>query len=313
MTPVYNAADYIGEAIKSVANSDFLDYEHIVVDDGSTDSSRQSIEDTVRALDKQAASKVKVYSKPNSGEADTDNFALSKSSGEYIVVLNADDIVGPSLLRRSIEEMDKNLEIVVTYPDWTKIDASGDSLEHVKTRDFSIDALIGEFECLPGPGAFIRRSAIDFDILRDPEYPLVSDYECWQRLSLKGPFLRIPEPHAYWRIHGHNLSITSRGSTWADQAILVAKNFLLNAAVARDSRLRRLAKLGLSRAYLVAALQGAWDPQVPIFRYLTRYLSLGLKGGRVLLIKDFPILAQIVYSRGIGQLRNSPASKTPHE
>jgi glycosyltransferase involved in cell wall biosynthesis len=313
LTPVYNAADYIGEAIKSVANSDFLDYEHIVVDDGSTDSSRQLIEDTVRALDKQAASKVKIYSKPNSGEADTDNFALSKSSGEYIVVLNADDIVGPSLLRRSIEEMDKNPEIVVTYPDWTKIDGSGDYLEHVKTRDFSIETLIGEFECLPGPGACIRRSAIEFDILRDPQYPLVSDYECWQKLSLRGPFLRIPEPHAFWRIHGQNLSVTSRGAIWADQAILVSKNFLLNAAVARDSRLRRLAKLGLSRAYLVAALQGAWDARVPIFHYLTRYFVLGLRGGRVLSIKDFPILAQIVYSRGISRLRASPTSKTANQ
>jgi glycosyltransferase involved in cell wall biosynthesis len=63
ITPVYNAANFIGEDIKSVAKSDFLDYEHIIVDDGSTDSSREAIGKAIKSLSIDASSKVRVFSK----------------------------------------------------------------------------------------------------------------------------------------------------------------------------------------------------------------------------------------------------------
>jgi glycosyltransferase involved in cell wall biosynthesis len=295
LTPVYNAADYIGEAIKSVAESDFTDYEHIIVDDGSTDLSLEAINKAVGSLSREAAAKVKIFSKSNSGEADTDNYALARSSGEYIVVLNADDIVGPYLFSRSVEELDKSPQVVVSYPDWTMIDGDGKSINQVKTKNFSIETLIGGFECLPGPGAFIRKSALGQGIFRDPSYPLISDYECWQRLSLMGPFLRIPEFHAFWRLHGENLSVTSRGKIWAQQAISVARNFADSNPATKKGKLRKLASLGLSRAYLLGALQGTWDTTVPLLHYLSKSLSIGIINGRIMKWADFPILIQVAY------------------
>lgn len=295
ITPVYNAAEYIGEAIKSVSRSDFTDYEHIIVNDGSTDFSLEAIKESVGLLSHEAASRVKIFSKTNSGEADTDNYALARSSGEFIVVLNADDIVGPNLFRRSVEELEKHPEVVVSYPDWTMIDGDGNSINKVKTRDFSIHALIGEFECLPGPGAFIRKSAIGQGVFRDPSYPLTSDYECWQRLSTKGPFLRIPEFHAFWRLHGENLSVTSRGKNWATEAILVARNFAELNPATKTGKLKKLSALGLSRAYLLAALQGTWDGTVPILSYLRKSLTVGIINGRVMAMRDLPIYLQLAY------------------
>lgn len=295
ITPVYNAAEYIGEAIQSVAQSDFTDYEHIIVNDGSTDLSLEAIKEAVGLLSHEAASRVKIFSKTNSGEADTDNYALARSAGEFIVVLNADDIVGPNLFRRSVEELEKNPAVVVSYPDWTMIDGHGQVIRQIKTEDFKIETLVGEFECLPGPGAFVRRRAIEDNLLRDPRYPLVSDYECWLRLCLEGPFIRIPEFLGFWRLHGENLSLTSRGSRWGNQAILVASDFCLTKTVFKSRKLKRLAALGLSRAYLLAALQGSWDSSVPIWTHLRKSFFLGTKNGRPLIIKDIPILAQIAY------------------
>jgi glycosyltransferase involved in cell wall biosynthesis len=296
ITPVYNAANFIGEAIKSVAKSDFTDYEHIIVDDGSTDSSKESITDAINSLTMEESSKVKFFSKTNSGEADTDNYALSKSSGEFLVVLNADDILGPSLLSRSYAEMQNNPQAVVTYPDWSMIDEEGKVFEQVRTKEYSIEALIGRFDCLPGPGACIRREVLGEQNLRDPAFSLISDYECWQRLSLEGHFIRIPEFHAFWRLHGNNLSITSRGGKWANQAIKVASDFSKNNAVLNDRKLKRLSILGLSRAYLLASLQGAWDRNVPMFAYVMKSLALGVTNGRLIATKDFPILLQVGYT-----------------
>jgi glycosyltransferase involved in cell wall biosynthesis len=295
LTPVYNAADFIGEAIKSVAESDFQDYEHIIVDDGSTDSSRESIAEAVHSLSKEACAKVQVFYKSNSGEAETDNYALDRASGDFVVVLNADDIIGQSLLRRSIEEIEKSQSILVTYPDWTMIDKVGAQISEIRTKEFSLEELIGRFDCLPGPGACIRRSAIETSF-RDSNYPLISDYEFWQRMALKGNFVRIPEFHASWRLHGQNLSTISRGADWAHQAISVAKKLAYSSDVAVNRKLKRLAALGLSRAYLLAALQGTWDERVPIGLYLRKSLILGARNGRILSLRDVVVLITAFWS-----------------
>lgn len=295
LTPAYNAADYIGEAIKSVAESDFKDYEHIIVDDGSTDSSREKIAAAVHSLNKEASSRVQVFFKQNSGEAETDNYALDRASGDFIIVLNADDIIGKSLLRRSVEEIEKSQSILVTYPDWTMIDKAGAEMSQIFTKEFSLEELIGRFDCLPGPGACIRRSAIE-SYFRDSNFPLISDYEFWQRIALKGHFVRIPEFHASWRFHGQNLSTISRGADWARQAISVAEKFANSGPVNVDRKLRRLAVLGLSRAYLLAALQGTWDARVPIGLYVRKSLMLGARNGRLFSLRDGVVLITVIWS-----------------
>jgi glycosyltransferase involved in cell wall biosynthesis len=294
ITPVFNGMNFIGEAISSVAQSTYLDYEHIIVDDGSTDETMKVIREAILSLDPEGQSKVKVFSKSNSGEADTDNFAIRLSTGEFVVVLNADDILDPKLIQISVNVMLANESVVVSYPDWAIIDGAGQIGRHVKTKNFSMKRLIGDFDCLPGPGACIRKSALGEELLRNPEFSLISDYECWQRLALKGKFLRIPETLAYWRLHGENLSLKSRGGNWASQAILVAEQFFKSPALSSNRKLRNLARLGLSRAYLLAALQGNWDAKVPSLSYLFKSLRLGFIGGRLIAIRDTPLIVLVL-------------------
>lgn len=294
LTPVFNGMKFIGEAITSVSWSTYLDYEHIIVDDGSTDETMEVIQKTILDLNADSQAKVKVFSKSNSGEADTDNMALGHASGQLIIVLNADDIIDPSLIERSVSVMVSNSSVVVSYPDWRIIDSEGTLGRQITTKEFSLKRLIADFDCLPGPGACIRRSALESEFLRNPEFPLISDYECWQRLALRGRFQRIPETLAFWRLHGDNLSLTSRGAKWASQAILVAERYLNSPAIAEDRKVKRFAMQGLSRAYLLAALQGTWDAQVPSGSYLWASLRMGLIGGRVVKPRDAPLLVVVL-------------------
>ena len=84
--PVYNASQFLNTCINSIFKNDFDDYEIILVDDGSTDSSWEIIE-----LFKSESVKIKAYKKKNSGVSDTRNYGLSKANGKYIYFVDADD------------------------------------------------------------------------------------------------------------------------------------------------------------------------------------------------------------------------------
>ena len=172
LTPVYNGEDFLEETLVSLVNSDYEDLEFVLVDDGSKDA---SLAIAKRILESSARKHI-IISKANSGEADSDNVALAASTGEFVAIVNADDPVYPSLFSKSVRFLEDNPDVIVTYPDWDMIDEVGKTVKTVQTRDYSLDSLLGDNICLPGPGAVIRRSAIDSPILRNPRFRYTSDY-----------------------------------------------------------------------------------------------------------------------------------------
>jgi glycosyltransferase involved in cell wall biosynthesis len=87
LTPAYNAETYIRDLLESVRNQDYLNYEHIVVDDGSTDGTLEIL---------QAQSDVVVVSRENRGQYATQNELLRRASGDVVVVICADDYFADS-------------------------------------------------------------------------------------------------------------------------------------------------------------------------------------------------------------------------
>ena len=85
-TVAYNAEQYISEAIESVLNQTFQDWEYIIVNDGSTDNTEQIIKKYLSDL------RIKYFYQENQGVASARNNALSKSNCKYVAVLDADDI-----------------------------------------------------------------------------------------------------------------------------------------------------------------------------------------------------------------------------
>ena len=94
IVPVYNAEDYIGRCLDSILNQEYTDFELILVDDGSADTSG-AICDQYAARDP----RIKVFHRENSGVSDTRNFALSKASGTYLQFLDSDDWITPDATR----------------------------------------------------------------------------------------------------------------------------------------------------------------------------------------------------------------------
>ena len=101
--PTYNRAHYICETIDSVLVQTYKDYEIIVVDDGSTDNTREIL--------KRYGGKIKYFYQANQGQASAWNYAVSQSSGEYIAFLDDDDLWFPEKLERQVEVLDKNPDL----------------------------------------------------------------------------------------------------------------------------------------------------------------------------------------------------------
>lgn len=107
IVPVYNAEKYLGRCIDSILAQSFKDFELILINDGSTDSS-QEICDKYSLFD----NRVKVISQENSGASSARNTGLSKAIGEFICFVDADDFVGKEYLSCMLNIVDNKTDLI---------------------------------------------------------------------------------------------------------------------------------------------------------------------------------------------------------
>ena len=113
ITPTYNHEKYIGDCIRSAQDQTYTNWEMIIVDDGSTDNTF-TIAQAVAAND----DRVKVFTQKNVGIfrlGETYNFAFAQSKGEYIAVLEGDDVWLPEKLQWQVEAMEINKNAVLSW------------------------------------------------------------------------------------------------------------------------------------------------------------------------------------------------------
>ena len=251
VTPVHNGAHYIDEVIASIAaqvSRSGQPFRHIVVNDGSTD-------DTFARLllaKEQHGDRLVIIDKPNGGEASAVNRGLEDVTTPYVCIVNADDPLLNGHGQIMLDAFDGSPRAVVAYPDWRMIDGAGTTISERRTKPYDIRALVGDFVCLPGPGAVIRVAALDGPI-RNPDYRYVSDFELWLRLAAHGPFVRVPEVVATWRQHSAGATATGAGSRIADELLRLACDDL--PTILPDDLLERHGRSARAHAAYYAALQ----------------------------------------------------------
>lgn len=205
----YNAARWLEEAINSVLNQSFKEFEFIIIDDGSND-------DTLKIIQQFAARdhRIVVIAKPNTGLADSLNIGLAKARGEWIARLDADDICTPDRLKQQYAYARTGQGIVFVGSGLTIIDEYGDAL---KTHHYPLQHafLLKRLRTLqPFPAhssAFYLTSAARKINGYRPRITRAEDLDLWLRLSEMGELACINAPLISLRKHADQISHDDSG------------------------------------------------------------------------------------------------------
>lgn len=184
--PVYNGEDYLREAIDSILNQTFTDFEFIIINDCSIDATEDII------LSYHDSRIVYLRNNQNFGVALSLNRGLDSAKGRYIARLDADDIARPERLRTQVEYMDKHPEVDVLATSSQSFDETGVLFEGHTSTDEEILKLDFLFSCgICHPTVMMRKSTLEDKNLRyDNAFNKVEDYELWSRMLAMGCVIR---------------------------------------------------------------------------------------------------------------------------
>jgi len=246
----YNGEKHITSAVQSVLNQTFSDLEIIVINDGSKDGTEKAV------LAFQDV-RIKYYFQQNEGLAKTRNRAFALSGGEFITILDQDDIWEPEKLALQVDVMERNPEVGVVYSDVYVID------EHDIIRGTGRRARYRRGKVAPEllkgnyiycPTVMFRASVLKKAGQFRTDLKIGEEYDMYLRLARICAFDFVDKPLARYRVHSDNASRDMvRNYT---ETVMCLTDF---AAAANDEKLSRSAMwhADINRLKLMAAL--VWD------------------------------------------------------
>jgi glycosyltransferase involved in cell wall biosynthesis len=211
--PVYNGERYLRLAIESVLAQTFTDFELIVIDDGSTDSSP--------AVAKAFGDRLRYARQNNGGVASAFNHGLSLARGQYISWLSHDDLFEPAKLEMQWQALNGYPRPAVCYTDAAFIDAGGAIKRTADLPDHKPAELLRNL-FISGPvgmsaySLFYDRRCIDDVGLYDESQPDTQDADMLIRLARHFPFVHVPRQLIKIREHGGRDSYNKR---WTREAL----------------------------------------------------------------------------------------------
>ena len=176
--PCFDLGEYLQEAVDSVLAQTCPPDELIVVDDGSKD------EHTLEVLNDLRSRGIVVFRTPNRGAPSARNYGVERAAGEYILCLDADDVLLPGYLQRTVAAMSASPEVGIVA---TQLEFFGDTTGTWRPVPYSLATMLWK-NCLPSASLFRRR--------------------CWEEAGGYAPELEACHDWDLW------LSIVERGWRW---------------------------------------------------------------------------------------------------
>lgn len=226
LLPVYNGEKYLHDAVESILNQSFQDYELLIVDDGSTDTSPLIIDrfDDARIRVLHNRERLKLSGALNRG--------ITEAKGAYIARMDADDISLPERLQCQADFLEQHSEIGLCGSWIEKFDQDTSYKSQYPNSSEQIKAYT-LFDCpFAHPTVMFRKELfLKHDLMYDGSYYPTEDYELWARAIECFPAANLPRVLLKYRMHASSMT----GADWQEmdsQAARVAEN--------------QLTKLGLS-------------------------------------------------------------------
>ena len=262
--PNYNHTRYVAGAIQSVLDQSVPAYELIVVDDGSTDESREVVS--------RFGSQVRYIWQENQGLAGARNTGIRAATGELVGLLDADDQWLPTYLETMLPLADQYPEAAVYYCQARCVDEMGAGLPRVLggpvvDPDSIYSTLLRANFLLPST-TLLRRDVIVQAGLFDSSLRSCEDWDLWLRILPEQRFVGTSECLVFYRQHDKSLSKNIDGMLQAAQAV-IEKNFGPDDGAPHCwSAEKRRAFGGLYRYYALSHVQHQdnWSAAVPYLR-----------------------------------------------
>jgi glycosyltransferase involved in cell wall biosynthesis len=207
----YNASRTVEDTIRSVLGQTRQDFEIVVIDDGSTD-------DTGSLVARWSGDpRIRLHRQENAGPAAARNAGIALARGDFLSMLDSDDLWLPSYLERMLGALQESPESGFAYTDaWALEQASGRirratamARQHPPKRTLPASAFLETLvqRNFIFNAVTVRREALEHVGGYDPEIPQAEDYELWLRLCAAGHTgVRVPGPLAIYRVHEGSLS-----------------------------------------------------------------------------------------------------------
>lgn len=195
--PVYNGSRYLREAMDSILNQTFTDFELLVVNDGSTDDS----EDIVLSYNDARICYLK--NERNSGICVTLNKGLDNARGKYIARMDCDDVSMPNRLEKQVDYLECHPEVGAIGSDIVTFSEGHSDIYFNFVHDKAeCKAGLLIATCFAHPVVMLRSSIVNEHHLRyDDTYRGLEDFELWYRLSKYTELTNLPEALIRYRLH----------------------------------------------------------------------------------------------------------------
>jgi glycosyltransferase involved in cell wall biosynthesis len=204
---VFNGEPFVAEAVESVLNQTFGDFEFIIIDDGSTDGTAEILS-RYRKID----SRVAVREQTNRGQVPSLNSGCALACGRYIARMDADDIALPERLERQISYLEENPQVVLLGSLVDFIDASKRELAPIPfpTEDEGIKRWLFDLHGVPfsHPTVVFRTEAFRAVQGYRPAFAPAEDYDLLIRMAERWQLANFPAALLKMRRHSQSLSIT---------------------------------------------------------------------------------------------------------
>lgn len=201
LLPVYNCEKYVFDAIASILNQTYSNFELLIIDDCSTDTTLQICksfgDERIILIEKEK----------NSGYTNSLNYGIAIAKGKYIARMDGDDISLPTRFEKQVAFMEANEDVVVCGTTFSIINSTTVIALPELHEDIKGRLLNGN--CIGHPTVMLRKNTLEkHAILYNPEMEPAEDYDMWTRLITVGKLHNLQETLLLYRVHESQVSNT---------------------------------------------------------------------------------------------------------
>jgi teichuronic acid biosynthesis glycosyltransferase TuaG len=241
--PAFNSELYITECIDSVLNQTYQNFEIIIIDDGSTDS-------TVNIVSEYKSDKIRFFHQKNSGSGAARNHGVMQALGNWIAFIDADDIWLPDKLQKQLKHCSNQVWSHTdlffhgnTYPKYTKTTELTSKHFGFILKHLLVENSIGTSSVIINKEIFQEFGGFNTDLRA------LQDWDLWLRIAEKYEICYLDEPLVYYRVHSNSTSRNVRKT-------LPYHLYLIDHAFSQQGPARNMQELkneALSRSYQICS------------------------------------------------------------